>query len=591
MSEQLIYDMSLSQEKEEFPFVKKEMMYINDNNASKNYNTHEVIFDNLSFSSNGRWMDYRNGYLVLPLVFSIISSDGAVDFSGLIGDYLLGLKNSNLQLISSIQLEYQNSPIIQTQANLNQYLIFKQHTEMSFQDELLNGPTIGYIADEPTSWQYQNAASQCGTGICNNVSGNNDINEVSSANFGRIFNTSFTRRMENFHKAATTKGRNLIFTSDLFKERALNYVEDKTTLKTYYYTCIIRLRDLHDLFDKMALVKGAFFKLTLRMNTCYFEVAKAAAGTLTFTPSTAIFPNGSNPLMVSANTQGINHNRSNTQIVFTANAQNNANSTAVLTPAVTNTTITSICPSGLANLTPDKTYQISLSIVKNIWSQQRRFDDASQEHRLSNCRLYVPAYTLQTDYEKSYLALGQRTIKFTDTFFKLFEEIASGSDTQLMVTTACVAPKRLIIVPMIAKSANGAAGSLFKPTISPFASEPATCSPYSISNLQVFVSGNPLYSTVLNYGYEHFLNEMNNFGLNSNLVTGLVSSRISLRHYLNNYGYIVCNLGRRLPEDSTTSVSLEVAFKITSALAMDFYVFVEQEKSISINLVNGSRIA
>jgi hypothetical protein len=84
---------------------------------------------------------------------------------------------------------------------------------------------------------------------------------------------------------------------------------------------------------------------------------------------------------------------------------------------------------------------------------------------------------------------------------------------------------------------------------------------------------------------------MNNFGLNSNLVTGLVSSRISLRHYLNNYGYIVCNLGRRLPEDSTTSVSLEVAFKITSALAMDFYVFVEQEKSISINLVNGSRIA
>jgi hypothetical protein len=137
--------------------------------------------------------------------------------------------------------------------------------------------------------------------------------------------------------------------------------------------------------------------------------------------------------------------------------------------------------------------------------------------------------------------------KFTDTFFKLFEEIGSGSDTQLMVTTACVAPKRLIIVPMIAKSANGVSGTaVFKPTISPFASEPATCSPYSISNLQVFVSGNPLYSTVLNYGYEHFLNEMNNFGLNSNLVTGLVSSRISLRHYLNNYGYIVCNLGRRL---------------------------------------------
>jgi hypothetical protein len=286
----------------------------------------------------------------------------------------------------------------------------------------------------------------------------------------------------------------------------------------------------------MALVKGAFFKLTLRVNTCYFQVDKANNGNLTFNPASAIFPNGSNPLMVSANTQQLTHNRSNVQIAYSAAG----GGSATMTPAVTVTTIEAIFPSGLAIITANKTYQISLSIVKNIWSQQRRFDDASQEHRLSNCRLYVPAYTLQTEYEKSYLALGQRTIKFTDTFFKLFEEIGSGSDTQLMVTTACVAPKRLIIVPMIAKSVNGVNGTaLFKPTISPFASEPATCSPYSISNLQVFVSGNPLYSTVLNYGYEHFLNEMNNFGLNSNLVTGLVSSRISLRHYLNNYGYII----------------------------------------------------
>jgi hypothetical protein len=84
---------------------------------------------------------------------------------------------------------------------------------------------------------------------------------------------------------------------------------------------------------------------------------------------------------------------------------------------------------------------------------------------------------------------------------------------------------------------------------------------------------------------------MNNFGLNGNLSTGLVSSRISLRHYLNNYGYIVCDLSRRLPEDESTSVSIDVSFKIISALALDFYVFVEQEKSMSINIVNGSRIA
>lgn len=584
MADQLIYEMSLSQEKEDFPFVKKEMMYINDNNASKNYNTHEVVFDALSFSANGRYMDYRNGHLVMPLVFTISTADSSVDFSAIVGDYLIGLKNSNLQLISSIQLEYQNSPVIQSQGNLNQYLIFKQHTEMSFQEELLNGPLIGYHQDEPTSWQYQTAGSQCGTGICNNVVGNSELNEVSSSNFGRIYNTGLTRRMEAFNKIGATKGRNAIFSESLLKERAVNYINDSATatgLKTYYYTCIIRLRDLHDLFDKMSLARGAFFKLTLKINTCYFEVAKSATGTLTFSPSTGIFPNGTNPLMVSANSVPLTYNRSNFQFVG-----------GVLTPTLTETTINAIYPSGLANLTSAKTYQVSLSIVKNIWSQQKNFDHSSQEHRLTNCRLYCNAYTLETNYEKSLIALGQRTIRYTDTFYKLFENIEVGSDQQIMITTAVVAPKRIIIVPMIAKSANGVSpNNLFKPIVSPFASEPATCSPYSISNFQCYVSGNPLYSTVINYGYENFINEMNNFGVNGNLNTGIVSSRISYRHYLNNFGYIVCDLRRKLPEDAMTSVSLEVAFKITSLLAMDFYVFVEQEKSMTVNIVNGTKLA
>jgi hypothetical protein len=331
-------------------------------------------------------------------------------------------------------------------------------------------------------------------------------------------------------------------------------------------------------------------KLTVRVNTCFFEVDKQADGELQFKTSTAIFPNGTNPIMISANTVAITHNITGTQQVIGGALTSIATVTSTFTPSVSATTVAGIYPSGLANLTASKTYQCSLSIVKNIWSQQANYGDGSQEHKLSNCRLYVPAYILQTDYEKQYLALGQRTIKYIDTFYKLFENFSTG-EVQLQITSACVAPKRLLILPMIAKSSNTDGTNYYKPITSPFATEPATCSPHAITNLQVFLSGTPIYSSFQNYSYEQFLNEMNNFGLNGNLSTGLVSSRISLRHYLNNYGYIVCDLSRRLPEDENTSVSIDVSFKIISALALDFYVFVEQEKSMSINIVNGSRIA
>jgi hypothetical protein len=126
---------------------------------------------------------------------------------------------------------------------------------MSFQDELLNGPTIGYAMDEPTSWQYRTADSQCGAGICNNVCGEN-FQQVSSSNFGRSYNSAMVRRCDNFAKIGTTNGRSSIFSLDNLKEKNMNYINDTDStdkLKTYYYNCILRLKDIHDLFDKLPL--------------------------------------------------------------------------------------------------------------------------------------------------------------------------------------------------------------------------------------------------------------------------------------------------------------------------------------------------
>jgi len=309
MSDSLIYDMSLGSEETEVPFLSKQLIYINDNNASKQYSTHEIIWDSLSIGSNGKYNSLRQGYLAIPLVISVTAATTAapgtpIEFSALNStDFLVCLKNSNLNLISSLMVEYNNTPLVTTQQNLNAYLIFKQHVSMSKED--VNNELIGYNIDEPTSWQYNNTTSQAGVGICNNVCGESYQPAAASHN-GKLFNEGMMKRSQVFVNERTAFGRSSIYTKDVLLEKNQNVIFDTATEKTYHYTAILRLRDIHSLFDNMPLVRGANLKITLRINQGYFEVTRGNAGQLTHDPTKSILPNGTCPIMVSANSVSIN---------------------------------------------------------------------------------------------------------------------------------------------------------------------------------------------------------------------------------------------------------------------------------------------
>ena len=570
MSDSLIYDMSLGSEETEVPFLSKQLIYINDNNASQKYSTHEIIWDSLSIGSNGKYNSLRQGYLAIPLVISVtcgVTAGGAVvDLSALNStDFLVCLKNSNLNLISSLMVEYNNTPLVTTQQNLNAYLIFKQHVSMSAND--VNNELIGYNIDEPTSWQYNNATDYAGHGLCNNVCGESYQPAAASHN-GKLFNEGMMKRSQVFVNPRSAFGRDAIYTKDVLLEKNQNVIFDTATEKTYHYTAILRLRDIHSLFDNMPLVRGANLKITLRINQGYFEVTRGAAGQLNHDPTKSILPNGTCPIMVSANS---------VNITSCANAFGATAAIAVSTGDMK-------YPSGSATVPFSSILKCSVSVVSNIWGN----GTSNQIHKLTNARLYLPSYVLQTDYEKQYLALGQRTVKYIDTFYKAFENQPIQSDVQIQITSSCVNPKRLIIIPMINKEVNS--DKKIRPMASPFDTSPSTTSPYSMTNVQCFISGNPIYHTQQNYTFETFTNELNNFGLNSNENTGLSSGLITYKHFSNNYNYIVIDLSRKLPEDSNTSVSIDFAFRITSLKALDLFCYVEQEKSITINLLNGSLI-
>jgi hypothetical protein len=187
----------------------------------------------------------------------------------------------------------------------------------------------------------------------------------------------------------------------------------------------------------------------------------------------------------------------------------------------------------------------------------------------------------------------KKTVTYVDTFMKEFQELTPGMDLQLQITSSVTNPLRMIIIPMLARSAMGPAnyGPCVREQQSPFSSSPATTYPCTLSNFQVLVSGIQIYNQPAMYSYEQYMNEVHPSGMSYGLDMFAGSGQMSLDKWINNYGYYVINLERRLPDLKVQACSLDIAFRIDSLLKLDFIVFVETEKSMTIDLLTGGRDA
>ena len=92
----------------EKPFVKKEWSNaIYDTNTSSNYSSNQVVFDTTPLSNSGSLIGYEEGIISLPFVIKVSKDAGATQDwtnAGLAGtDFMIGFKNSHVQLINSFQ--------------------------------------------------------------------------------------------------------------------------------------------------------------------------------------------------------------------------------------------------------------------------------------------------------------------------------------------------------------------------------------------------------------------------------------------------------------------------------------------------------
>jgi hypothetical protein len=203
MCDKLVFD--LSQEVEGSPnvFIRKDWINILDN-QNQNYQNNQSIIDTSQLSNSNKYMSYREAYLAVPLVLTMVTPNNATcvmapqnveannDGFNLnqygSADYAIGLKNWFGQIIHTFTLDYNGTTICQQTPFCNMWNSFKLMTTLSYSDIITQGATIGFYPDTSNSWTWNYDAAGQGT-INGYFTANNDL-AIAKSNISSTFSAS-----------------------------------------------------------------------------------------------------------------------------------------------------------------------------------------------------------------------------------------------------------------------------------------------------------------------------------------------------------------------------------------------------------------
>lgn len=562
----LVYDMASAPDSTSSVFVNKSWLSILDN-QNGSYTGLQSIIDTSQLSNSNRYMNYREAYLTVPLIITATSntSPASGDFApataGTSADYLFGLKNWYGSLIHSITCEMNGSVVIQQTPYCGLWNSFKLLTSLSQEDIRTQGATIGFFPDNPQSFIFTSANDT--TGISGTTT-NNIIAGVFPVTAGALnsydgSNEGLMRRTQywNFDPDGSTGIANSVAFSSLVSTSNLNLL-----WKSYIYTkqnstaslqgvwqCaitgVIKLKHLHSFFEKLPLLKGVFFKITLNLNLTSVSITAGASNVVTACSVTSPL-GGVSPLMVSQ--------------------LNN-----------------SVVASG-------KSLLISLSVGNRVLNtSQSGVSGVANSPLGSSVLLNVPAYTFSPIFETAYLASPIKKISYTDIYQYAILNTASGAQINSLVTNGISDLRSVLCIPFYTATANGT----LLPIQSPFTGEGAglTSPLCHLTQFNIQVSGQNAIYNQQKYTYEAFVNQLAGVNsVNGGQTDGMCSGLIGQLDFENQYCYYYVNVGRMLEVEKAVPKSVSVLGTNTSAKAIDLYVFCEYGASISVDCLTGSRV-
>lgn len=568
--DQVVYDLSSQTEAEPNIFIKKDWISILDNQAG-GYAGNQCVIDTSQLSNSNKYINYREGYLTIPLQLCLSTATGSAAFAPQVAatavDYGVGLKNWYGSIIHSISVDLAGTTIIQQTPFQSLWNNFKLLTTLSYQDLLTLGPSIGFYPDNAGSWSYSTVASVYGSiGVSNNVNNFRAPVLTGAANSNEITNTGMYQRQRawNFN----VNGLSGVSVTGTVNQAAFSALISTTSLSQIFKSNIIKtaagiwqanivatvlLRHLHMFFDKMPLCKGVFMKITLNLNNTVVVFNSTTGRIMSQTQGSSQFPlGGVNPILIASSDAG---------------SGMAASAAAVATD-----------------------YNVSLS-VGSICLDQASRTAGSTTGPLVNLTLTVPSYTFNPIYEQAYLSNPVRKIDYEDIYQYQVLGVGAGATFNNLITNGIAGIRSVLVIPF--HSASAAANNSISPLQSAF--DPAgggTTSPLVfLNNFNVVISGqNSLYNSQ-RYTYENFLNQLNGQnGVNGSQIDGMSSGLISQYDFENCYNYYYVNVERCLPMEKGVSKSVNIIGQNMSLLSVDLYVFVSYAVSVSLNLFTGSRV-
>ena len=550
------------------PYTDKQYSnYINDINGGSysNSSLSLVNFDLGQIYNSNKYLDSSDLYIVLPITMvAAYRTNSATVAPGTSSSGLCSIKTNFLNLIHQCDLQINGKTIESTTSFINIARHFQLISEMSTNDLLTLGPTLGFAPDgldNVKSMKYTPAAvaatAGCpGYGISNNrISGSpgNQITIDPAQNTGVANGASQYKVGRYIDTNAQDNGMTSIVNAAQMGIEFRPYYTRSGHYMIWHDYAVIKVGHLFESINKIGLVKRLDASIRIWVNTGTVNVTvgqpnqSLATGTLNYGLTTAnnTFSNTC-PLMI--------------------NYLPGTGATGGIPD-----TVTGIVAGLYINKPPVTTFNgINLSL-------------SAAQHPLPNCRLYYSQIAVEDSLALKYDSENHnKQIVFRGVTSSICPNVAAGSNYSQLINAGIVHPTGILLVPFLSKD-TGFSDVQWK---SPFDSCPATTCPVPLTNLQVNVGGNNILQSNLFSNYENFISQVN-------LAESLTSSDFGVSVGLFNQAwwewsrFYYVNIERSAAADKMGPRNINISFTNGGLLNVDVMVFIFYSDEFRIDINNG----
>src|SRR5581483_5436582 len=440
------------------------------------------------------------------------------------------------------------------------------------------GPSTFLYPDNPLSAGYTSAAGGfSGDGIWNNLVAPPLYTSMAFWKTKSVeYNDGYLKRMQNFYNNASGSNALVEFDTGGTKASQVGRANWLTSGNGAVWQMVLTLplKQLHDFFNKLPILKSARIDLTINFNSCN--------GTFTYTSpaaeSTIAVPAADGSWEAKTNNQTSGH----------------------CNPVMISSAAATLGTSGVGTASanymgqPNAFLRTSANATVTVKANINGSGTGVSSTIFNGCRWYVTLYELDPKYQANLIATNPlKTIYYDD--FYCYTNITNQSGAfQSLLASGVPNPKYLLLFPFYSANKYGSNKSSQSPYQSFFGSEPATTSQVSLTNFQVQCGGKTIFPLIEQYDFQQYIEEFSSiFAYNGGKAPCMTSGLWSQLKWQNSPVYVV-DIGRRVPQDVEVNKSVQISATINSVspvdatgAIVDIIAFVIYQRSATFNIVNG----